>query len=127
MQYIVHTEFRGRAICGEILLSAGTKCTEIDGTIYHGFRAICRVNSSNAFKHFARDNDGQGLQRGRLIRQIKDTLANHAERWERVMDDPVCRQFDRNPDGDTFEWNLAFYHAGIPTLRYIADRVTREF
>ena len=123
MQYVVHQDFIGKAICGEVNLSAGTKCTEIDGTIYYGFRAICRSNSNNACKFFSRDNDGQGMERGKLIRTIKNTLSEHPERWDAVLNDIVCRQFDKNPDGSTWEWNLAFYHASIATLRYIADLV----
>lgn len=128
MEYIVHTDFHGKAICGEITLSKGTRCTEIDGTIYYSIRAICRVNSNTAYKHFARNNDGNGMKRGELIKTIKGVLAlqdeHHYERWHRVFNSPVCKQFDRNPDGDTWEWNLAFYNAGIATLQYIADLVT---
>lgn len=124
MQYIVHTDFSGKAISGEVNLPAGTECTEINGTIYHNARAVCRIGSNNANKYFARNNDGNGMKRGELIKTIKNALAQHSERWEKVMNDPVCKQFERNPDGDTWEWNLAFYNAGIATLQYIANLVT---
>ena len=130
MRYIVHTEFIGKGISGEVNLPVGTECTEINGIIYHNARAVCWVNSANAFKHFVRHNDDNGLLRGDLIKTIKDTLAvqdeHHDERWYRVFNDPVCKQFDRNPDGDTWEWNLAFYNASIATLQYISDLVTNE-
>ena len=130
MQYIVHTDFNGKAICGEVTLSAGTKCTEINGTIYHNARAVCRIGSNTAYKHFARNNDGNGLKRGELIKTIKDTLAindEHTyERWHRVFNCPVCKQFDRNPNGDTWEWSLAFYNASIATLEHMANKVTDE-
>ena len=130
MQYIVHTDFNGKAICGEVSLSAGTECTEIDGVIYYNARAVCRVGSNNANKYFARHNDGRGMKRGELIKTIKAALAtedeHNYERWHRVMNSPVCQQFDQNPDGDRFEWSLAFYNASIPTLQYIADLVTDE-
>ena len=130
MQYIVHTDFNGKAICGEVTLSAGTECTEINGIIYHNARALCRVGRENAYKYFARNNDGNGLKRGELIKTIKDTLAindEHSyERWHRVMNCPVCKQFDGNPNGDRWEWNLAFYNASIPTLEHMANKVTNE-
>lgn len=126
MQYIVHTDFIGKAISGEVNLPAGTECTEINGTIYHNARAVCRIGSNNANKYFARNNDGNGMKRGKLIKTIKTALSQHRERWAKVMDDPVCKQFERNPDGDTWEWNLAFYNAGIATLQYIADLVAAE-
>lgn len=124
MLYIVHTDFIGKAIGGEFNLPAGTKCTESNGVIYHDGKAICRVDSQNAYQYFARDNDGNGLKRGELIKTIKDALATQDERWDRVLNDPVCKQFDKNPDGDTWEWNLAFYNASIAALQYIADLVT---
>lgn len=124
MLYIVHTEFNGKAIGGEVTLPVGTECTEINGTIYHNLKAICRVNSDNAYKYFTRNNDGNGLKRGELIKTIKGALATQDERWDRVLNDPVCKQFDKNPDGDTWEWNLAFYNASIAALQYIADLVT---
>lgn len=130
MQYIVHTDFNGKAICGEISLSAGTECTEINGTIYHNAREVCYLGSHNAFNYFARNNDGNGLKRGELIKTIKSALAlqdEHTfERWHRVMNCPVCKQFDRNPDGDTWEWSLAFYNASIATLEHMANKVTDE-
>lgn len=126
MEYIVHKEFMGRGICGEVSLQVGTKCTERDGVIYHGVRAICLADSHNAHTFFARNTDGGGLERGALIGRVKETLAAHPERWTRVLADPVCRQFDKSPAGDTREWSAAFYHAGLPTLRYIANLVTEE-
>ena len=126
MEYIVHKEFHGRGICGEVSLQVGTKCTERDGVIYHGVRAICLADSHNAHTFFARNTDGGGLERGALIGRVKETLAAHPERWARVLADPVCRQFDKSPAGDTREWSAAFYHAGLPTLRYIANLVTEE-
>ena len=130
MQYIVHTEFNGKAICGELSLPVGTECGEINGVIYHNARAVCRVGSNNAYTHFSRNNDGNGLKRGELIKTIKNTLAiqdEHTyERWYRVMNCPVCKQFDRNPDGNTWEWSLAFYNASIATLEHMANKVTDE-
>ena len=61
---------------------------------------------------------------------IKEALAlqdeHHYERWQRVMNCPVCKQFDRNPDGDMWEWSLAFYNASIATLEHMAKKVTDE-
>lgn len=130
MLYIVHTDFVGKAISGEVNLPAGTECTEINGTIYHNARAVCRIGSNNANKHFCRNNDGNGLRRGELIKTIKGALAiqdEHTyERWHRLMTCPVCKQFDRNPEGATWEWSLAFYNASIATLEHMAKKVTDE-
>lgn len=128
MQYIVHTDFNGKAICGEVTLSAGMECTEIDGTIYHNARAVCLIGSENSYRHFARNDDGNGLKRGELIKTIKAALAlqddHNYERWHRVWNAPICRQFNRG--GDTWNWNFAFYNADIPYLEYILAMVTDE-
>lgn len=124
MLYIVHTNFDGKAICGEITLPVGTECTAMSGTIYHNLKAVCKIASYNAYNHFARNNDGNGLKRGELIKTIKDTLSTHIDRWERVENDPVCKQF--NEGGDDWIWNCAFYNASIAQLEYIANLVTGE-
>ena len=128
MEYIIYKDFKGKAICGEVNLPKGTVCTEKDGTLYHGAKALCLKNSQNAFEHFARNHDGNGMKRGELISTIKDTLAladeHRYERWYRVWHNPACQQFNRG--GDFWTWNYAFYNAEIYILEYIKNLVTNE-
>lgn len=127
MEYIVHKRFKAKAICGNVNIPAKTVCTERGGVIYYGEKALCVISSDNAYKHFARNDDGRGLERGRLTKAITSTLEKrddqYQERWDRVWNDPACRQFKRKNDDDYWLWNLAFFNAEIFSLEHIADLV----
>ena len=123
MEYIIHKDFNTKAICGEVNLPTGTVCTEYNGLICHEGKALCVNRSENAYKHFARNDDGNGLKRGELIRTIKDTLSGNEEAWERVWEDAECAKFNRNGNGDTWLWNFDFYNAEIADLERIAELV----
>lgn len=130
MEYIIFKDFNAKAICGEVELPRGTICTEENGVIYHGTDTLCTKRSENAYQHFTRNNDGKGLERGDLITSIKAALAiqdEHTyERWHRVWNNPACKQFNGNPNGDTWVWNYAFYNAEVFTLDYIYKIITDE-
>ena len=123
MEYIIYKDFNTKAICGEVNLPTGTVCNEYSGYICHEGKALCINRSENAFQYFARNDDGNGLKRGELIRTIKDTLIGNDEAWERVLEDTECAKFNRNGDGDTWLWNFDFYNAAIEELERIAELV----
>ena len=123
MEYIIHKDFNTKAICGEVKLPTGTVCNEYNGYICHGGKALCINRSENAFRYFARNDDGNGLKRGELIRTIKDTLSGNDEAWERVWEDTECAKFNRNVNGDTWLWNFDFYNAEIEELEHIAELI----
>lgn len=129
MEYITYKHFKAKAICGDVDIPIGAVCTEKDGIIYHDDKRLCLINSENAHQYFARNDDGNGLKRGEFITAIKETLAlrdEHTdERWQRVLDAPICKQFNRG--GDTWMWNLAFYNASIPYLEHIFALITENF
>jgi hypothetical protein len=81
MKYIVHTRFKGIAICGDVNLPAMTIC-ECDGAfIQYNGEDICYLNSENSHNHFAIDEDGMGMQRGKLTKAIKKTLAERDDEY----------------------------------------------
>jgi hypothetical protein len=128
MEYIIYKDFIANAICGEVNLPKGTICTEISGMLYHEGKPLCLKASQRAFDYFARNHDGKGLKRGELISTIKDTLAindeHHYERWHRVWNSPICKQFNR---GDVYwNWNYAFYNAEVYILEHIKNLITDE-
>ena len=126
-EYIVHKRFKTKAICGNVNLPAKTVCMERGGIIYYGDNPLCTVNSEGAYKHFARNNDGRGLERGRLTSAITAALTKrddqYQERWDKVWNDPVCRPFKRIEFDDHWLWNLAFFNAEIFSLKHIANLV----
>lgn len=121
MEYIVHTRFKGQVICGEVNLRAFTKLEEIDGVIFHGDKPIAFATSENAHQHFARNDDGHGMERGKLIHTIQRTLNKHKDRWETVWESPLCKKYKRADHVDHWLWNHDFFTAPIEDLREIAQ------
>ena len=124
MDYIAHTRFRGKALCGRVNIPAGTKCRESGGVILYGGGAVCAARSENAHQYFARDDDGCGMERGRLTRQIQKTLQkrdkHYQDRWDRIWADPICQKYKRCEHEDFWLWNHEFFNAPIFDLRHIA-------
>ena len=127
MNYIVHTRFKGKAICGEVNLPAMTECTLEESTICYEGHPLCYVRSDNAHKYFSRNDDGQGMTRGKLTKAIQNRLAKRDEqyqaRWDKVWEDPLCQQYRRPEHQDHWLWNRAFFEAPIHDLQHIAGLV----
>ncbi len=128
MEYLVYCRFRGRALCGEVNLPAGTvvDCTE-EGLLFYRGKPLCLAESENAHLHFARNDDGQGWLRGQLSSGIRRRLEkrdrHYQQRWDRVWNDPVCQPYKRSESADYWLWNHAFFQAEIDVLRHIAKLV----
>ena len=127
MDYIVIKRFKGQAISGIVNLPYGTELQSKNGFIIHGDLPICSVRSQNAYDHFVVNDDGMGLERGRLIQAIIRTLiqkdALHQERWDKVWNCPRCKKYKRKEFADHWMWNHEFYNASIADLRHIAKLV----
>ena len=125
MEFITFKRFKGLALCGERLnLSYGTELfTDGDLLITLDGKPICYCTSENAKQHFARNNDGHGLDRGRVTAAIIKTLASHQDRWDKIWADAVCRKYKRTDHADTWLWNHDFYNADIDDLQYIAGLI----
>ena len=100
---------------------------EQDGFLVRGGLRLCAVTSQNAFDYFAKNGDGNGVERGRLTISIMDTLAkrdaDHQSRWNKVWEDPRCQKYRRADHADFWLWNREFYEAPVEDLRHIADLV----
>ena len=127
MNYIVHTRLKGTALCGEVNLPALTPAKCRDGAILCGDKRICYENSENAHRHFARNDDGCGMLRGKLTQAIQKELAKvderHQQRWDKVWADPLCRPYKRPDDPSYWLWNDKFFAADIDALKHIAALV----
>lgn len=123
MNYIVHARFKGKAICGEVNLPALTEVELKDNMLYWQDKPLCVITSENAHKYFARNDDGNGMERGRLTQEIMRTLANtddkYQERWDKVWDDAICQKYKRTEYADYWLWNTAFFNASIEDLQHI--------
>lgn len=127
MEYIAHRRFKDTAICGKVNIPAGTVCKTYDEFIVWGSKPICSVTSENAHQYFARNDDGNGMRRGKLIREIQSRLAkrdeHYQERWDRVWEDPMCQPYRREDYEDYWLWNHKFFNADIFTLEHIQKLV----
>ena len=127
MKYVVHRRFKDNAICGSINLPAMTECECEDGLITYNNTAICYATSENAHQFFAVNEDGMGMERGRLTQSIQKALAkrdgSYQERWDKVWKDSVCEEYRRKDYEDFWLWGQDFFNADIDVLRYIAKLV----
>ena len=124
MRYIVTRRFRGKAICGEVNLPYGTTCEEHDGIlVLEDGRRLCAVTSQNAYDYFSRDDDGNGLERGKLVHDIMCTLerrdAKYQSRWDRLWTDEGANKLRSTEHEDYWLWSFAFYNADVNELRRI--------
>ena len=124
MKYTVHTRFNKNAICGNVDLPISTECESKDGIIYFEDKPLCLVNSENSHLHFARNNDGLGIERGRvtklIIEKLKVNDENYQKRWDKIWKCPICRGYKRPEFADHWIWSHAFYNADINNLYHIA-------
>ena len=131
MEYIVYRQFNAKAICGEVNLPIGTVCQYDQGYIIYDGKPLCVVTSENAHRYFAKNNDGNGLERGRLVQSILEKLREqdngYEERWAKVEKDHICKIYKRHDHPDNWLWNHAFYGANIGHLTYIWNLVNRDY
>lgn len=128
MKYIVHRRFKEKAICGNVNLPYGTECESVNGVLYYNCKPLCVTTSENAHQHFARNDDGFGLIRGKLTQDIQNALKQeygHQERWDKVWEDTTCAAYRRHEYANHWLWNHDFYNASIEILEYIASVVNQ--
>ncbi len=126
MEYIAHHHFRGRTACGKVMdIPYGAKYETIGNWIATpDGRAICGVNSELGHMYFARNDDGQGLERGKLTWAIA-----YGDRGKKRTGDAVYRFSDEEQellvkrykhflveDVPVILFNDSFFAAQVPDL-----------
>lgn len=127
MDYITIKRARFQSISGPVNLPYGTEIQAEDGFLTIEGAPLCGDHSQNAYDFFARNDDGQGEERGKLIQAIRKVLekrdADHQTRWDKVWADKLCQKYKRAEHADFWLWNHDFFNASIPDLRHIAALV----
>lgn len=127
MNYIIHKRLKANTIGGAVNLPAQTLCYLVDNIICYDGKPICATTSQQAHEHFAVNDDGKGMQRGRLTSGIIAKLSkrdkHHQDRWDKVWDSDLCRPFKRPEHDDHWLWSHEFYQAKIEPLLAIARLV----
>lgn len=128
MEYITHRRFKRKAICGMLNLRYSTKLHYNGGmlTLEDG-RLVCFATSENAKLHFARNDDGMGLERGALTYAIayaprKGMKGYRFTEAERGMLGKKYSHWLRQ-DVDMILFNNDFFAAPVDELRELAKRL----
>lgn len=131
MKYITHHRYKELALCGiRLNLPYGTEMqTKNDYIITLDGKPVCLLTSENAKLHFARNNDGCGLERGMLTYAIaysKRVRHDKYGRQQRFSDDEIemlekdWSHFLRK-DVDVILFNDNFFMADVDELRKFAN------
>lgn len=132
MEYIITKRFKTTAMCGEVNLPYGTKLTSYGGLIcLDPMHPLCYDHAQNAYDYMARNDDGHGLERGKLIQDIIARLGKrdsrddpkYQARWDVIWADASLRRFKRPEYDDYWLWNYDFFNAEIGDLSYILKKV----
>lgn len=86
------------------------------------------IKSQNAYDYFARNDDGKGLERGKLTAEIIKLLNNrtdgkYQDRWDRIWDDLSLLKYKRPEHDDYWLWNYDFFNASIEELNRIKSMI----
>ena len=128
MEYICFRRFREKALCGEVNIPYGTKLDEENNVINNCGNPICYTTSQNAYDYFARNDDGKGLERGKLTAEIIKLLNNrkdgkYQDRWDRIWGDLSLLKYKRPEHDDYWLWNYDFFNASIEELNRIKSMI----
>ena len=130
MKYICHKKFDKMTVCGEHMTFKKNAQLEVIGKfIAYGKKAICATTSEDAYMFFARNDDGKGIERGKLTYAIayakRHPNKDNGFRFtpsEIEMLETEYGQYLRK-DTDTIIFNHDFFNADIEDLREIAKRL----
>ena len=126
---IVFSNFDALAIYGEIVhLKRGEELFTI---MQHNLEYVCDKNnnmitkkgSQNYIRHFALNNDGQGLLRGDITYFLSN-YENYTYEQEQTLRTKWSKYLMEYPD--TILFNDSFYDADISTLNEILDSLRLE-
>ena len=121
--YIVRRRARFLAICGPVNLPYGTEVSSDGAFLTVNGEKLCSITSQNAYDFFSRNDDGHGLERGKLVQDIRSTLerrdAKYQSRWDRLWADEGANKLRRTEHEDYWLWSFAFYNADVNELRRI--------
>lgn len=125
MNYITHRRFRGKAICGKLNLRYGTELEEADGIIWRNDDPICFATSENAHMYFARNDDGRGLERGKLTYAIAYAQRGKGQRFTTEERNLICEKYKHwiRQDCDMLLFNHDFFNADVDELKELAERL----
>ena len=104
MKYVCSKRMKTKTISGEVNFPVGTVFNCVDGLITHNGKAICYDHSQNAYDYLSCDDDGFGIRRGQLVRDIMGRLKkrddDYQARWDRIWMDKSLQKYKRREFSD---------------------------
>ena len=130
MKYITIKRYKRDGARGRFNIPYGTELEETGGVLYHKGKDVCSDRSAVMREYFARNDDGRGLERGKISQAIVKTLRiqkgetreERDKRWEVVWQDEICQRYKKGME-DFWLWSIDFFNAPVEDLRYIAALV----
>lgn len=125
-RYIAHRRARFKGISGQVNIPYGAVLEVRDGLLCWKGEQLCAATSQNAFDFFSQDDDGHGLERGKLVSAItarlrpKNERDNVQARWDKVWENPLCQKYRRTDHEDHWIWSYEFFNAPVYDLQQIA-------
>lgn len=125
-RYIAHRRARFKGISGQVNIPYGAVLEVRDGLLCWKGEQLCAATSQNAFDFFSQDDDGHGLERGKLVSAItarlrpKNERDNVQARWDKVWENPLCQKYRRADHEDHWIWSYEFFNAPVYDLQQIA-------
>lgn len=135
-EYICGKSYSGISLFGNALtISKGSKIKSRDGIIIYKNQAICTVTSEVCHNHFYENDDGHGIQRGNLIKKIKEQMyytislksLSREKQWQRVCNSELVQKLRQNKDDDNiWIWKEELFSESIEHLKSILKKVNKK-
>lgn len=130
MNYITHKRFKEKGMSTKNYnIPYATELQTKNQIIYYNNEPICYVTSENGHKFFSRNDDGQGLERGRLTYAIAygDRKANKNDGFRFTPEERDMLVTDYSHFlVDNTEWilfNHNFFNADVEELTELAKKL----
>ena len=130
MEYVNHRRVKGKVLCGkEVNIPAGTVFECNNKLIKLGNDAICYSTSQMGHENFARNDDGNGMERGAYTYEIafsnRKRFNKDKTRRQRFSDNEIetlCNKWEKFliPDIDVVLFNNDFFEADLEELKKMA-------
>ena len=133
MEYICHHHYNKFGASGKLYnFKPGARLDVIGRFIAYKNAAVCATTSEDAYRYFARNDDGQGMKRGKLTYEIaySERRPNKEDGYrftpeEREILSTDYARFIRQ-DSDMIIFNSDFFNAEISELEEIKERVVKD-
>lgn len=130
MKYICHNRYNKKGASGkEYLIRFKDEIETVGRFIAKGAEGICTVTSDDAFRHFARNDDGKGLERGKLTYKIAYAPRHPNEdndfRFTEEEIEMLRKEYGNYlvRDNKAVIFNFDFFNAEIEELKELYERL----